>query len=52
MQSVSSRTWTHVVVSISNDDNHYIIYIYTEDNTEQLLNFGELVETGTFSVIW
>ena len=23
MQSVSSRIWTHVAVSISNDDNHY-----------------------------
>ena len=23
MQSVSSRIWTRVVVSISNDDNHY-----------------------------
>ena len=23
MQSVSSRVWNHVVVSISNDDNHY-----------------------------
>ena len=24
MQSVSSRIWTHVAVSISYDDNHYI----------------------------
>ena len=23
MQSVSSRIWTHVAVSISYDDNHY-----------------------------
>ena len=23
MQSVSSRIWTRVAVSISNDDNHY-----------------------------
>ena len=25
MQSVSSRIWTHVAVSISNDVNHYTI---------------------------
>ena len=27
-QSVSSRIWTRVAVFISNDDNHYTIYIY------------------------
>ena len=28
IQSVSSRTWTRVVVSISYDDNHYTTGIY------------------------
>ena len=30
MQSVSSRIWTRITVSISNDDNHYTTdtYIY------------------------
>ena len=27
MQSVSSRIWTRVAMSISYDDNHYTIYI-------------------------
>ena len=27
MQSVSSRIWTHVAVSISYDDNHYTTII-------------------------
>ena len=28
MQSVSSRIWTHVAVSISYDDNHYTTNAY------------------------
>ena len=30
MQSVSSRIWTHVAVSISYDDNHYTTGISNE----------------------
>ena len=38
MQSVSSRIWTRVTVSISYDDHHYIMgtstlkYVYRTDN--------------------
>ena len=37
MQSVSSRIWTRVAVSISYDDNHYttgILYIYCNLNDD------------------
>ena len=30
MQSVSSRIWTRVAVSISNDDNHYTMGTYSK----------------------
>ena len=53
MQSVSSRIWTRVAVSISYDDNHYttgtfIIYISTttclEDPPEAIDNIDEWSE--------
>ena len=33
MQSVSSRIWTRVAVSISYDDNHYTIIMQLEVNS-------------------
>ena len=42
MQSVSSRIWTRVAVSISNDDNHYTTgtsrasVVYVEEETRRL----------------
>ena len=33
MQSVSSRIWTRVAVSISYDDNHYTTVIYIAEAT-------------------
>ena len=32
MQSVSSRNWTRVAVSISYDDNHYTTWVYQKAN--------------------
>ena len=32
MQSVSSRIWTRVAVSISYDDNHYTIFRFNTTN--------------------
>ena len=35
MQSVSSRIWTHVAVSISYDDNHYTTGTSTSGTSKQ-----------------
>ena len=41
MQSVSSRIWTRITVSISYDDDHY-----TTDNYEQLVEHTKLLKLG------
>ena len=38
MQSVLSRIWTHVAVSISYDDNHYTTHLTVLDNCRGLHN--------------
>ena len=50
MQSVSSRIWTRVVVSISYDDNHYTtgtsisILIAAEDNSVKINEIKEKID--------
>ena len=50
MQSVSSRIWTRVAVSISYDDNHYTtdIYIYnwTGNNISFKTNIKKIMATA------
>ena len=51
MQSASSRIWTRVTVSISNDDNHYTTgtnYINNEYRTNQ----SETEELSSFANIY
>ena len=39
MQSVSSRVWTRVAVSISYDDNHYTTGMYILSSTDRLFRW-------------
>ena len=39
MQLVSSRIWTHVTVSISYDDNHYIMGTSAYEKDDILLKY-------------
>ena len=55
MQSVSSRIWTRVAVSISYDDNHYkssiytamwnVIRIHISEHNQTMTNFNERMNT-------
>ena len=56
MQSVLSRIWTHVAMSISYDDNHYTtgtlyIYLNKDDNHSVLHVKHVLLEFGAITVI-
>ena len=58
MQSVSSRIWTHVAVSISYDDNHYttgtsIIILWLFQSVYLVIAFGKSPWRHTvFTQIW
>ena len=67
MQSVSSRIWTRVAVSISNDDNHYTtgtscLYIkfailnvlqtsFTDDGKKYSGEKKQLLTSGKLSIV-
>ena len=49
MQSVSSRIWTRVAVSISYDENNYTMGTSWSNTNKLVLDIAQILRTGTSS---
>ena len=52
MQLVSSRIWTRVAVSISNDDNHYTTRLHEFKSCTRLIAFHVERYESVNEIVW